>query len=120
MSTSKTGKHGHAKVHLVATDIFTGKKLEDLSPSTHNMEVPIVHRTEYPLVDIEDHDDGSARYMVLMNDDGSLKEDIVLPDNEEGRAIEQKFRDEKEVIVTVLSSMGEESCITHKEISNKD
>ena len=25
MSTSKTGKHGHAKVHMVALDIFTGK-----------------------------------------------------------------------------------------------
>lgn len=25
MSTSKTGKHGHAKVNLVAIDIFTGK-----------------------------------------------------------------------------------------------
>ena len=24
MSTSKTGKHGHAKVHMVALDIFTG------------------------------------------------------------------------------------------------
>eukprot|EP00009_Paramoeba_aestuarina_P007859 CAMPEP_0201516140 /NCGR_PEP_ID=MMETSP0161_2-20130828/7534_1 /ASSEMBLY_ACC=CAM_ASM_000251 /TAXON_ID=180227 /ORGANISM="Neoparamoeba aestuarina, Strain SoJaBio B1-5/56/2" /LENGTH=60 /DNA_ID=CAMNT_0047913163 /DNA_START=74 /DNA_END=253 /DNA_ORIENTATION=+ len=26
MSTSKTGKHGHAKVHFVAVDIFTNKK----------------------------------------------------------------------------------------------
>jgi translation elongation factor IF5A len=47
MSTSKTGKHGHAKVNIVGLDIFTGKKYEDVFPSSHNVEVPFVDRVDY-------------------------------------------------------------------------
>jgi hypothetical protein len=39
VSTSKTGKHGHAKCNFTAVDIFTGKKYEDMMPSSHNCDV---------------------------------------------------------------------------------
>ncbi|ODQ47329.1 hypothetical protein PICMEDRAFT_71411 [Pichia membranifaciens NRRL Y-2026] len=109
MSTSKTGKHGHAKVHLVAIDIFTQKKLEDLSPSTHNMEVPVVKRNEFQLLDI---DDG---YLSLMNNDGDMKEDVRAPEGEMGEKLQSDFDDGKELIVTIVSAMEEEACISYKE-----
>ncbi|EEQ92387.1 translation initiation factor eIF5A [Blastomyces dermatitidis] len=111
MSTSKTGKHGHAKVHLVAIDIFTSKKLEDLCPSTHNMEVPNVYRKEYQLLDITDDN-----FLSLMSDDGSLKDDVKLPEGEVGEKIERLFRtEEKETNVVVLTAMGEEVAMDAKE-----
>ncbi|KAI9732842.1 MAG: Eukaryotic translation initiation factor 5A [Cirrosporium novae-zelandiae] len=111
MSTSKTGKHGHAKVHLVALDIFTGRKMEDLCPSTHNMDVPNVTRKEYQLLDISD--DG---YLSLMVDDGSTKDDVKVPEGEVGKKINELFREqEKDTNVIVLTSMGEEAAIEAKE-----
>lgn len=109
MSTSKTGKHGHAKVHLVAIDIFTGKKLEDMSPSTHNMEVPNVSRTEYQLIDI---DDG---FLSLMTADGTTKDDVKVPEGELGEKLQADFNDNKELLVTIISAMDEEGVVSYKE-----
>ncbi|KAK4937847.1 translation initiation factor eIF5A [Elasticomyces elasticus] len=111
MSTSKTGKHGHAKVHLVAIDIFTNKKLEDLSPSTHNMDVPNVSRREFQLLDVTD--DG---FLSLMSDGGDTKDDVKLPDGEVGEKISKLFiEDGKDTNVIVLAAMGEECAIDAKE-----
>ncbi|EAU87617.1 eukaryotic translation initiation factor 5A-2 [Coprinopsis cinerea okayama7 len=109
MSTSKTGKHGHAKVHLVAIDIFTGKKLEDISPSTHNMDVPNVSRTEYQLVNI---DDG---FLNLMTNDGTPKDDVRVPEGDIGKEIQDAFDEGKDLLVTIVSAMGEEQAISWKE-----
>ncbi|OAX40759.1 initiation factor 5a [Rhizopogon vinicolor AM-OR11-026] len=112
MSTSKTGKHGHAKVHLVAIDIFTDKKMEDISPSTHNMDVPNVNRTEYQLLGI---DDG---FLGLMNTDGGTKDDVKLPDGKLGEEIESAYEVADMVMVTVTAAMGEEQVTSFK-VSNQ-
>jgi len=75
VSTSKTGKHGHAKAHIVALNIFTGKKYEDLCPTSHNLEVPFVKRTEYQLLSA-DPDSGEVS---LLLDNGETKDDLNLP-----------------------------------------
>ncbi|XP_003377702.1 translation initiation factor eIF-5A [Trichinella spiralis] len=105
MSTSKTGKHGHAKVHLV------GKKYEDVCPSTHNMDVPFVKRKDFQLMAI--NDDG---YVALLDMDSfEEKSDLKLPDGELGQQIKDVFeKDESGILITVVSAMGEEAIMAYK------
>jgi len=114
MSTSKTGKHGHAKVHLVGLDIFTNKKYEDLCPSTHNIDVPNVNRSDFQLIDISD--DG---FVTLMNDKGDTRDDLRLPEGEMGTKLKEEYvREDNTVIVTVMSAVGEEAIIACKNASS--
>lgn len=114
MSTSKTGKHGHAKVHMVGIDIFNGKKYEDICPSTHNMDVPHVKREDYQLTDI---DEG---FLCLMNDGGDIREDLKVPDGELGTTLRADFEAGKELLCTVLKSCGEECVIAYKTSTGGD
>lgn len=74
VSTSKTGKHGHAKCKFSASDIFTGASCEELCPSTHSIDVPIVNKSDWMIQGIQDE-----TYVLLMNDDGEMREDLQLP-----------------------------------------
>ncbi|XP_048745035.2 eukaryotic translation initiation factor 5A-1-like [Ostrea edulis] len=103
MSTSKTGKHGHAKVHLVGIDIYTQKKYEDICPSTHNMNVPIVTRTDYQLIDIEA--DGT---LTLLEETGNEKNDMNIPSNDLGKEIKERFENGESLLLTITSCMDME------------
>lgn len=114
MSTSKTGKHGHAKVHMVGLDIFTGRKYEDICPSTHNMNVPNVSRKDYQVVNIEEG------FTHLMDDGGDVREDMKVPEGDLGKEIQTKFDNGDEFTCTVLKAVGEEQIIAVKSQAKKD
>ncbi|KAL6187745.1 hypothetical protein ACLB2K_039140 [Fragaria x ananassa] len=113
VSTSKTGKHGHAKCHFVGIDIFTAKKLEDIVPSSHNCDVPHVNRTDYQLIDISE--DG---FVSLLTENGNTKDDLRLPtDDNLLTQIKDGFGEGKDLVVSVMSAMGEEQICALKDIA---
>ena len=122
ISTSKTGKHGHAKCKFVALNIFTGAKQEDMQPAGHNMSAPLVKKVEYSLMDITDDD-----YFCMMNESGDMKEDLQLLEGNEfigdmHKKIREAFNEsqengDKEIMVTVLCAMGQEMVIDFKAIN---
>lgn len=112
ISVSKTGKHGHAKCNFTATDIFTGKKLEDMVPSSHGTTVPIVNRVEWDIMDI-----GEDGEVTLMDESGNEKTDVNLPNYPETMAEEIRAawdNGENQVSVTVQSAVGIEQIVAFK------
>jgi translation initiation factor 5A len=118
ISTCKTGKHGSAKANYTGIDIFTGRKYEDCHPTSHNVDIPRVVRVEYQLLNI----DGSR--VCLLTDAGETKEDLDLPTDNDGTEddvaanIRALFDDGKNVIVSVISAVGQEKIIAAKETAN--
>ncbi|KAM3244914.1 hypothetical protein ACQJBY_056314 [Aegilops geniculata] len=113
VSTSETGDYGSC--HFVAIDIFTGEKFEYSVPSSDNCYVPHVNRTDYQLIDITD--DG---YVSLLTENGSTKDDLKLP-TDDGLLCQIKdgFAEGKDLVVSVMSAMGEEQICGLKDIGPK-
>ena len=118
VSISQTGKHGHAKVHMLGLDIFTGKKYDELSQTSHNVEVPVVTKTEYPLMNLN-VDTGAVS---LLQENGELKIDLNLPTRqlqqkttEEDAKVEadivRAFTNDLIVTVLVIAACGMEKII---------
>merc|ERR1712224_517512 len=116
VTTSKTGKHGHAKASITGIDIFTGKKYEDSVPTSHNVDCPNVTKTEYTVISI---DDG---YVTLMDDAGEMREDLKLPELEDLQDVVEKLNDglakDVEMLCVVQAAMGQEMIISCRNAKN--
>ena len=117
VTTSKSGKHGRAKCHFVAFDVFSGRKYEDIQPSSITVKMPIVLKTNYLLVNI---DKGSGRASLLL--ESGENKDVHLPnlisikgstdaDVELARNMTEAFDAGKTVIAAVLSACGQEKLV---------
>merc|ERR1712151_363004 len=104
-----------------ALDIFTGKKYEDLCPTSHNLNVPVVKNTEYQLLNA----DKESGEVSLLEENGETKDDLNLPTfvttgeptEEDKKVVEEllkNFEEGKTVIVKVLSACGMEKIVSCK------
>lgn len=50
-----------------------------------------------------------------MSQDGNPKDDVKVPEGELGKQIQTDFDDGKDLLVTIISAMGEEQAISVKE-----
>jgi len=85
-------------------------------PSTHGTTVPIVKKTEWEIIDIEE--DGE---LTLMDEGGTQKTDMNLPDHPPGldkEIIAAWDGGENSVMVTVQSAVNIEQIIAYKKENN--
>ncbi|KAK4392779.1 Eukaryotic translation initiation factor 5A-4 [Sesamum angolense] len=79
-------------------------------------KVPHVNRTDYQLIDISE--DG---FVSLLTESGNTKDDLRLPTDESllGQ-IKGGFEEGKDLVVSVMSAMGEEQICALKDIGPKN
>ena len=67
-------------MHLVTQEVISGKQKVGLLSTGTMIDIPIINRYEYQLIDIPSDDD----FMHLMNSNGEIFQHIKVPENELG------------------------------------
>ena len=71
--TSKTGKHGHAKVRIVAIGLLDERKREIVLPAHDNVESPIIEKKSAQVLTI------SGKMANVMDDESYETFDLEIP-----------------------------------------
>ena len=109
----KATANGNKRLHLVGTELSSGKKYEDtlnLTAGFHGIDVPVTSKAAFALCDV----DAGTGFLSLLTDSGDTKEDVALSRAGDGSGsfdalgeeIKQRFEDGEALKVTVLSIMG--------------
>ena len=91
--------------------LCSGKKLEDICPSTHNMEVPNVKRKDYQLIGLDDD------FLSLMDDSGETRDDLKCPDGDIGEEIRSAVNEEKDIMVSFAQAPPSSFQLLHNAFS---
>ena len=72
--TSRPGKHGHAKVRIVASSLLTSKKKEIVLPGHDTVDVPIIEKKTAQVLSID------GNHANVMDDETYETFDLVIPE----------------------------------------
>ncbi len=79
---SKSGKHGHAKIRIVAIGLIDEKKREIVMPGGDNVEVPIIEKKNAQVLSV------SGDIANVMDMESYETFDLKIPDELKGKIVE--------------------------------
>ncbi|MFW6230918.1 MAG: translation initiation factor IF-5A [Nanoarchaeota archaeon] len=82
LSVSRPGKHGHAKVNLMAVGILDGKKRNMVAPGHDSVDVPVIDKRNAQILSIS----GNSANVMDMETYETF--DIEIPDELKGSVVE--------------------------------
>lgn len=82
MSVSRPGKHGHAKVNLMAVGMIDGRKRNLVMPGHDNVEIPVIGKKNAQVLSVEEN-------MANVMDSESFETfDLAIPEDLQGQVME--------------------------------
>lgn len=105
LTTAKTGKHGSAKAHIVARNIFNAKRTDIILSTSAKVKIPIVTRKTYLVIGIDD------THVSLLDANGKPAGDVLLPEDDVGTTLKVLFESGQTMSITVLSALGQSKIV---------